>query len=179
MFRWWKCFLCCSLVLLLWWPWHRQHQRTPRLTRTIQRSLTSANTPQPATTARSKWRMWDAAISNTNNISRYIVFTAGYCLLHRPDPLSRVCGSTHLCLQVSCRYIVITALYKLTHGIYNIYNIMHYELSFMMTQYWMRRYCSACLCEIIASEMEPGLASSLCPVCPDLDVCQSNSTLLL
>jgi len=40
------------------------------------------------------------------------------------------------------------------------------------------KYCSACLCEIIASEMEPGLASSLCPVCPDLDVCQINSTLL-
>ena len=65
----------------------------------------------------------------------HYLHTAGYCLLHRPDPLSRVCGSTHLCLQVSCRYIVITALYKLTHGIYNIYNIMHYELSFMMTQY--------------------------------------------
>merc|ERR1711951_23904 len=33
-------------------------------------------------------------------------------------------------------------------------------------------YCSECLCEVITADMDPNLAQDLCPICPNLDVCQ-------
>jgi len=34
------------------------------------------------------------------------------------------------------------------------------------------RDCLACLCEVVSAGLEPGLSEFLCPVCPQLDVCQ-------
>jgi len=38
------------------------------------------------------------------------------------------------------------------------------------------QYCHQCLCEIIEAEMSPDLAPSLCPACPDLDICPSTES---
>ena len=77
-----------------------------------------------------------------------------YCLLcwpHHAHP--RVCRSYHLRLSVSC----------LSHNPQNL-NV------------YLARYCHQCLCEIIAAEMSPDLAPSLCPACPDLDICPSTES---